>query len=130
MNVNFEYSKTLACEGSILMWLLLIPYAGPILAIIGLILLMRSLREFSGYYQDEKIYSQALTGLKYYAVAIIAVAVSIGAIAAGVWSATNGFTPDFFYFTAGFGVGLIAFWWLSGCISVLYLGSNAFTCNL
>jgi uncharacterized membrane protein len=107
MNVNFEYSKNLACEGSILMWLCLIPYVGPILAIIGLILLMRSLKEFSGYYQDEKIYSKALTGIKYYVVAIIAAAVAIGAILAGVWTAT-GFT-DVFVFTAGFGVGLIAF---------------------
>ncbi len=107
MNVNFEYSKTLACEGSILMWLFFIPYAGPILAIIGLILLLRSLKEFSGYYQDEKIYSEALRGIKYYVVAIVAVAVAIGAIVAGAWSATQ-FTSDF-VFTAGFGVGLIAF---------------------
>ena len=107
MNVNFEYSKTLACEGSILMWLFLIPYAGPILAIIGLILLLRSLKEFSGYYQDEKIYSEALRGIKYYVVAIVALAVSIGAIVAGAWSATH-FT-EVFVFTAGFGVGLIAF---------------------
>jgi len=107
MNVNFEYSKTLACEGSILMWLCFIPYAGPILAIIGLILLLRSLKEFSGYYQDEKIYSEALKGIKYYVVAIIAIAVAIGAIVAGAWSATQFTNP--FVFTAGFGVGLIAF---------------------
>jgi uncharacterized membrane protein len=107
MNVNFEYSKTLACEGSILMWLFLVPYAGPILAIIGLILLLRSLKEFSGYYQDEKIYSEALIGIKYYVVAIISIAVAIGAIIAGAWSATH-FT-DVFVFTAGFGVGLIVF---------------------
>jgi uncharacterized membrane protein len=107
MNVNFEYSKTLACEGSILMWLCFVPYVGPILAIIGLILLMRSLKEFSGYYQDEKIYSKALTGIKYYVVAIIAAAVAIGSIVTGVWTATH-FT-DVFVFTAGFGVGLIAF---------------------
>jgi uncharacterized membrane protein len=107
MNVNYEYSKNLACEGSILMWLAFIPYAGPILAIIGLILLMRSLKEFSGYYQDEKIYSEALRGIKYYVVAIIAAAVAIGAIVAGAWSATQ-FTENF-VFTAGFGVGLIAF---------------------
>jgi uncharacterized membrane protein len=107
LNVNFEYSKTLACEGSILMWLCFIPYAGPILAIIGFILLLRSLREFSSYYQDEKIYSEALRGIKYYVVAVIAAAVAIGAIVAGAWSATQ-FT-DVFVFTAGFGVGLIAF---------------------
>ncbi|MGD6932949.1 MAG: DUF996 domain-containing protein [Candidatus Bathyarchaeia archaeon] len=107
MNVNFEYSKTLACEGSILMWLCFIPYAGPILAIIGLVLLLRSLKEFSGYYQDEKIYSEALRGIKYYVVAIVAVAIATGAMVAGAWSATH-FT-DVFIFTAGFGVGLIAF---------------------
>ncbi|XHH08872.1 MAG: DUF996 domain-containing protein [Candidatus Bathyarchaeia archaeon] len=107
MNVNFEYSKTLACEGSILMWLFFIPYAGPILAIIGLVLLLRSLKEFSGYYQDEKIYSEALTGIKFYVVAVVAVAVAVGAIVAGAWSATQFTNP--FVFTAGFAVGFIAF---------------------
>ncbi len=109
MNVNFEYSKTLACEGAILMWLGFIPYAGPILALIGVILLLRSLKEFSGYYQDEKIYSEALTGVKYYIVAIVAVAVASGAAILGVWDAThftNAFVFTDFVFTAGFWIAV------------------------
>jgi uncharacterized membrane protein len=107
MNVNFEYSKTLAIEGSILLLLSLIPYVGWVLGIVGVVLLLRSMKEFSNYYQDEKIYKDSLTGVKYYIVAIVAAAVSIAAITLGVWSAT-GFNASF-VFTAGFGVGLIAF---------------------
>ena len=107
MNVNFEYSKTLAIEGSILLLLSLIPYVGWVLGIVGVVLLLRSMKEFSNYYQDEKIYQDSLTGVKYYIVAIVAAAVAIAAITLGVWSAT-GFTPDF-VFTAGFGIGLVAF---------------------
>ena len=107
MNVNFEYSKTLAIEGSILLLLSLIPYVGWVLGIVGVVLLLRSMKEFSNYYQDEQIYKDAFTGVKYYIVAIVAAAVSIAAITLGVWSAT-GFTADF-VLTAGFGIGLVAF---------------------
>jgi uncharacterized membrane protein len=107
MNVNFEYSKTLAIEGSILLLLSLIPYVGWVLGIVGVVLLLRGMKEFSNYYQDEKIYQDSLTGVKFYIIAIIAAAISIAAITIGVWSAT-GFTADF-VLTAGFGIGLIAF---------------------
>ena len=107
MNVNFEYSKTLAIEGSILLLLSLIPYVGWVLGIVGVVLFLRSMKEFSNYYQDEKIYQDSLTGVKYYIVAIVAAAVAIAAITLGVWSAT-GFTSDF-VLTAGFGIGLVAF---------------------
>jgi uncharacterized membrane protein len=107
MNVNFEYSKTLAIEGSVMLLLSLIPYVGWVLGIIGVVLLLRSMKEFSGYYQDEKIYQNALTGIKFYIIAILAAAVAIVGITIGVWSAT-GFTADF-VLTAGFGVGLVAF---------------------
>lgn len=107
VNVNFEYSKTLAIEGSILVLLSLIPYVGWVLGIVGVVLLIRAMKELSNYYQDETIYKNSLTGVKFYIVAIVAAAVSIAAITIGVWSAT-GFTADFM-FTTGFGVGLIAF---------------------
>jgi uncharacterized membrane protein len=107
MNVNFEYSKTLAIEGSVMLLLSLIPYVGWVLGIIGVVLLVRSMKEFSGYYQDEKIYQNALTGVKFYIIAILAAAVAIVGITIGVWSAT-GFTADF-VLTAGFGVGLVTF---------------------
>jgi uncharacterized membrane protein len=107
MNVNFEYSKTLAIEGSVMLLLSFIPYVGWVLGIIGVVLLLRGMKEFSGYYQDEKIYQNALTGVKFYIIAILAAAVAIVGITIGVWSAT-GFTADF-VLTAGFGVGLVAF---------------------
>ncbi len=107
MNVNFEYSKTLAIEGSILVLLSLIPYVGWVLGIVGVVLLIRAMKELSNYYQDETIYQNSLTGVKYYIVAIVAAAVAIASITLGVWSATR-FTADFM-FTAGFGAGLIAF---------------------
>jgi uncharacterized membrane protein len=109
MNANFEYSKTLAGEGSILLLLSLVPYAGWILGIIGVVLLLKGMKELSNYYQDEKIYQNSLTGVKFYIVALIAAAVAIAAIVIGVGSATGftfagGFVP-----TVGFGAGLVAF---------------------
>jgi uncharacterized membrane protein len=109
MNVSLEYSKTLAGEGSILLLLGLVPYAGWILGIIGVILLLRGLKELSNYYQDEEIYKNALTGVKFYIVALVAAGVAIAALTIGIGSATGftfktGFVP-----TAGFGVGLVTF---------------------
>ncbi len=110
MNVNFEYAKTLAGEGSILLLLSLVPYAGWILGIIGVVLLLRGMKELSNYYQDEKIYQDSLTGVKFYIVAIIAAAVAISAIVVGVGSATGfSFVTGNFALTVGFGIGLIAF---------------------
>jgi uncharacterized membrane protein len=114
MNVSFEYSKTLAGEGAILLLLSLVPYAGWVLGIIGIVLLLRGMKELSNYYQDEEIYKNALTGVKYYIIAIIAAGVAVAAITIGVWTATgftftSGFVP-----TVAFGVGIIAF--LAGLI--------------
>ena len=108
VNVNFEYAKTLAGEGSILLLLSIVPYAGWILGIIGVVLLLRGMKELSNYYQDEKIYQNSLTGVKFYIIAIVAAAVAIAAIVVGVGSATS-FTFKGFTLTAGFGVGLAAF---------------------
>ena len=115
MNVNFEYSKTLAGEGSILLLLSLVPYAGWILGIIGIVLLMRGMKELSYYYQDENIYRNSLTGLKYYIIAIIAIAVAGAAMVLGVWSATAFTFTTNFVFNAAFGVGLIVF--LAGLVT-------------
>ncbi len=109
MNVNFEYSKTLAGEGSILLLLSLVPYAGWILGIIGVILFLRGMRELSNYYQDKDIYQNSLIGVKYYIVAIVAAAVAIASITIGVGSATGFTFADVFVPTIAFGVGLIAF---------------------
>lgn len=109
MNVNFEYSKTLAGEGAILLLLSLVPYVGWVLGIIGVVLLLRGMKELSNYYQDEKIYINSLTGVRFYVIALIAAAVAIVAMVVGVASATGfTFTADFVP-TVGFGVGLVAF---------------------
>ena len=110
MNVSFEYSKTLAGEGAILLLLSLVPYAGWILGIIGVILFLRGIKELSNYYQDEEIYKNSLTGVKFYIIALIAAAVAIAAITIDIGSVT-GFTfkfPTGFVPTVGFGVGFIA----------------------
>ncbi len=116
MNVNFEYSKTLAGEGAVLLLLSLIPYVGWVLGIVGIVLLAKALKEFSYYYQDESIYSNAWTGLKYMIVAIVAAAVAIVSMIVGAASATRWFTEGAsFVFTAGFAAGLIAF--LAGIVA-------------
>jgi uncharacterized membrane protein len=109
MNVNFEYSKTLAGEGSILLLLSIVPYVGWVLGIIGVVLLLRGMKELSNYYQDETIYKDSLTGVKFYIIALIAAAVAIGSLLVGVGSATSftfktGFSP-----TIGFAFGILAF---------------------
>ena len=109
MGTSFEYSKTLAGEGSILLILSLVPYVGWVLGIIGVILFLKGVKELANYYQDNEIYRNSLTGVKFYIIALIAAAVAIAAIVIGVGSATgykfsSGFTP-----TVGFGVGLAAF---------------------
>ncbi len=85
MNVNLQYSKTLAGEGAILLLLSLVPYAGWILGIIGVILLLRAMKELSNYYQDEEIYKNSLTGVKFYIVALVAAGVAIASLVVGVW---------------------------------------------
>ncbi len=78
MNVNFQYSKTLAGEGAVLLLLGLVPTIGWVLGIVGIVLLLKATRELSYYYQDDSIYQNSLKGLTYYIVALIAAAVAIG----------------------------------------------------
>ena len=108
MNVNFEYAKTLAGEGAILLLLSLIPYIGWVLGIVGIVLLIKGMKELSYYYQDEKIYQNSLTGVKYYIVALVAAAVAVVAMVIGVASATGFTFAGNFVFTTGFAVGLIS----------------------
>jgi uncharacterized membrane protein len=78
MNVNFQYSKTLAIEGSVLLLLGPIPTVGWVLAIIGIVLLLKATKELSYYYQDDSIHQNSWAGLKFYIVALIALAVGTG----------------------------------------------------
>ena len=107
MNESFEHSKTLAGVGAIFLLLGVVPYAGWVLAIVGVVLLAIGIKELSKYYQDEKVYENTLTGIKFYIVAAVAagvavVAAMIGILSASNWSFTN-FIP-----TVGFGVGIAA----------------------
>jgi uncharacterized membrane protein len=98
MGTNFQYSKTLAVEGSILTILGLVPYVGWVLGIIGIILLLRGMKEFANFYQDNEIYQNALTGVKYYIVALIALAVAGAGFVVG-------FVINNFPTTLTFGIG-------------------------
>ena len=109
MGTSFEYSKTLCGEGSILILLGFVPYVGWVLGIIGVILLLRGVKELANYYQDNEIYQNSLTGVKYYIIALVAAAVAIGAIAIGVGSATGFKFKSNFTLTVGFGIGLAIF---------------------
>jgi uncharacterized membrane protein len=109
MNVNFEYAKTLAGEGSILLLLSIVPYAGWILGIIGLVLLLRGLKELSYYYQDETIYQNSLTGVKFYIIALVSAGVAVAALLIGIGTATGFKYRTGFALTPGFAAGLVAF---------------------
>jgi uncharacterized membrane protein len=107
MNVNFQYSKTLAIEGSILLLLGPLPTIGWVLAIVGLVLLLRAAKELSYYYQDESIHKNAWTGLKYYIVALIALAVGTG-IGLASFATAGLFNGTPITFTAGIAGGILA----------------------
>ena len=109
MGTSFEYSKTLCGEGSILLILGLVPYVGWVLGIIGVILLLRGVKELAIYYQDNEIYQNALTGVKFYIVALVAAAVAIAGMVIGIGTATDFKFNSNFTLTAGFGIGLAAF---------------------
>ena len=93
MGTSFQYSKTLAMEGSILLLLGLVPYVGWVLGIIGVVLLLRGMKEFANYYQDNEIYQNSLTGVKYYIVALIALAAAGAGFVVGF--VINGFPGTF-----------------------------------
>ncbi len=91
MGTSFQYSKTLAMEGSIFLILGLVPYVGWVLGIIGVVLLLRGMKEFANYYQDNSIYQNSLTGVKFYIIALVALAVA-GAGFVVAFLPTAGFT--------------------------------------
>jgi len=109
MGTSFEYSKTLCGEGSILLLLGLVPYVGWVLGIIGVILLLRGLKELANYYGDNEIYQNSLTGVKFYIIALIAAGAAITAMVIGVGTATGFKYTSHFTLTAGFGIGLAIF---------------------
>ncbi len=106
MNVNFQYSKTLAGEGAILLLLGLIPTIGWVLGIVGVVLLLKATKELSYYYQDDSIYQNSLTGLKYYIGGLVAAAVAI-VVGVILFAATGLFSGEPFAIVAGNIAGIL-----------------------
>jgi uncharacterized membrane protein len=92
-----ESSKILAGIGSLLLILSFVPYAGVVLGIIGAVLLLTGIKGLSSYYRSNEIYENALMGVVFLIIAVIAVAISVGALAIGFAS------------VIGFGLGILAF---------------------
>ena len=106
--VNFESNKTQAGVGALLLLLSIAPYAGWVLGLVGIVLLVKSMREFANYYGDQSIFQNTWTGIKYYIVALVAATVAVTAFIIGVLSATAFTFTGIFTLTAGFGIGIIA----------------------
>ncbi len=106
MKVSNTVKRWLASEQSFFYWALF-PTPGWVLAIVGVVLLVIGMKELSKYYQDQNVYQNTLTGVKFYVVAVVAAAAAIVAVMIGVASATD-FTFKNFVPTVGFGVGVAA----------------------
>ncbi len=74
MSSTVESSKVLAAIGALLLFLSFTP----VLGIIGIILLLIGMKGLSEYYRDEAIYREALRGLVYGIIGLIAVSVLSG----------------------------------------------------
>lgn len=86
-----ESSKNLALVGSILLLLFWIPYGGFVLGIIGIILFIMGMKGFATFYNDNQIYQNALTGVIYYIIALVAVGVAVVGFAIGFFTLGLGF---------------------------------------
>jgi uncharacterized membrane protein len=69
---SLESSKNLAGIGAILLIFSFIPVAGLLLGIVGVILLLMGMKGLADYYQDHSIYQNALMGVIYLIIGIIA----------------------------------------------------------
>jgi uncharacterized membrane protein len=75
VTARFQDGKYLAIVGSILTALVVVPYVGLLLSAVGLFLLLKAMKTFSCYYQDNGIYQNSVTSAKYYAVTLTALGV-------------------------------------------------------
>ena len=84
---SIESSKTLGIIGTLFLIIgTFIPYGGAVLDIIGIILFLMAIKNFSTIYQDPAMYQNAVTGIIYYIIAAIAAAVAFGSLALGAAS--------------------------------------------
>ncbi len=95
---SLESSKTLAGVGSILLVLSFVPYAGVALGIIGAIMLVIGVKGIADYYHDNGIYQATISGVIFYVIALVAIAVSIALLIVG-----------FAFFVVGAILGIIVF---------------------
>jgi uncharacterized membrane protein len=95
MSSNLESSKSLAGIGSILLLF-------PVVSIVGIILLYMGIKGLSEHYRDESIYRDALRGVIYGIIALIAVAVAVPLFVVG------GMFSVFALGALGAGLGLIS----------------------
>jgi len=102
---DVESSKTLAGVGSILLILSIVPYAGVVLGIVGIILFLMGIKGLASYYQNNEIYQDSVTGVIYYIIAVVAAAVAVIALAIGF--ATFGFLAGLGVFFIGLIIAFI-----------------------
>ncbi len=75
MSTNLESSKLMAAIGALLMFLGWIPSVGGFIGIVGIILVLIGMKGLSEYYRDDSIYRNALSGVAFGIIALIALAV-------------------------------------------------------
>ena len=113
---SLESSKNLAGIGTILLMLSVIPVAGTIIGIIGVILLLIGIKGLSEYYKDNSIYRNALWGVIFFIVGLIAFAVVMSSLIWGGIFAGMAFMPG-----AGLGAGILALGLLVVSVVILFL---------
>ncbi len=89
-NSNLESSKILAAIGALLLFLIFIPGVGGILGIVGLILVLIGLKGLAEYYRDDSIYRNAVSGVLFGIIGLIALAV--GGFSIGLLGVLSVFT--------------------------------------
>lgn len=108
---SLESSKNLAGIGAILLILSFIPVVG----IIGIILLLIGMKGLSDYYKEPTIYQNALWGVIYGVIALVAIAVAVPVLVLG------GLFSSFTLGLAGFGFGLLVLALMVVIVFVFYL---------
>ena len=109
---SLESSKNLAGIGAILLLLGFVPGAGIVIGIIGVTLLLTGIKGLATYYQDHEIYQDALTGVIFYIIALIAIGIALislifGGIFSGLAAGLLGLVIGLLVFIAGLIIAFI-----------------------